>query len=86
MLTCQCNLGPWILPCELQSLRTIALRKDTGRFIGDPQEAYLWMSSFLQDKQVGVEDVFWCDDPGEYLVHFCFALIMHYTCLLVLAY
>lgn len=40
-------------------LRSIAVRLDSGRFLADPQSAYDYVCSQLQDRQVGIEELFW---------------------------
>lgn len=50
-----------IIEAEM-SLRTLAVRRDAGRWICDPQELYDFVVSKLQDRQVGIEELFWLMD------------------------
>ena len=49
-------------------VRTIALRNDSGRFLGDPQKIYDDMAQILNKKQVGIPEIFFCDDQSVFLV------------------
>jgi len=42
---------------------TLALRKDAGQWIAEPQKVYDLMSEALQSKQVGIQDMYFLDDP-----------------------
>lgn len=49
-------------------LRTIALRKDCARWVGDPVAAYAHIrEAFINGKQMGIEDAFWCTDEKLFL-------------------
>ena len=47
--------------------RTLALRKDAGQWIAEPQKVYDLMSEALQSKQVGIQDMYFLDDPMLFL-------------------
>jgi len=46
----------------------VGVRKDSGRFRADPQAAYTFICAVLQEKQIGIEDLFWCEDINMFLV------------------
>ena len=50
--------------CRVHLPRTIALRKDAGRWIADPQSVYDSLSEALQQdgKQVSIPDLYWLKD------------------------
>ena len=50
-------------PCKL---RTIALRRDSGRFLEEPQKAYDYFRSALRERQVTIPELFWAQDEQMY--------------------
>ena len=52
-----------------QHPRTLALRKDAGRWIADPQAIYDFLSEMLQEdgKQVSIPELFWLTDEKLFL-------------------
>lgn len=60
----------WVERCQKHQrrLRTCAVRKDCGQWAADPQKAYDFITQDLQSRQVGVEEMFWVEDPTMCLV------------------
>eukprot|EP00435_Cladocopium_sp_Y103_P033811 s1426_g8.t1 len=58
--------------CSLQYPRTLALRRDSGRWLCDPQEAYDFICDALRGKQLSLENLFWLED--EKLLLLCMSL------------
>lgn len=56
-----------ISPILPSSLRTVALRRDAGRFLDDPQKVYDFFRKELVSKQVTIPNIYWCED--EELLH-----------------
>ena len=50
-------------------LRIIAVRRDSGRFVAEPQQIYDRMRAELLQKQVPIEELFWCEDEDMFLGH-----------------
>ena len=49
-------------------LRTIAVRKDSGRLLAPLQKCYDYICEILKTKQLGLEHLFWLQDPDLFLV------------------
>ena len=55
--------GAQSLTCmPIVMLRTILLRQDAGEFLGHPQEIYDLMMKETSKAQVGIPEIFWCQD------------------------
>lgn len=63
VLHSRCGIVELPLDSPVLRQRTIALRRDAGRWLGDPQVAYDKMRLALRDRQVHIEDMFWMEDP-----------------------
>ena len=48
-------------------LRVVAVRKDSGRFLANPQEVYDMLAADLKTKQVPIPNLFWAEDEEEFL-------------------
>lgn len=61
------------------TLRVIAVRKDIGKFIRNPQEVYDHLTETLPQRQVTIPQLFWETDPEELLVGTIFWIKNPYT-------
>ena len=72
---------PIHVPSSNRDPRTVAVRRECGRWIRDPQKVYDEMRAALRTKQVKIPDLFFCKDegvfPGTVLCHVCYCTVLY---------
>lgn len=77
------------MPCK--ALRTLAIRKDSARWIAEPQQVYDFICESLKGRQLGLEQLFFLKEPedsevflvGSFGTHIRGGSCLKYSCLLV---